>query len=101
MPIGLTNALATCQALINNILQAYLDIFIITYLNNILVYLANKREYIQYIKTVLTLLRQADLKLKPKKCKFYKQEVKFLRFIIGTYRVKISPQKIKTIQEQL
>ena len=97
MPFSLTNALATYQALINNVLRAHLDIFVITYLDNILVYLANKREHIQHVKTVLTLLKQADLKLKPKKCKFYKQEVKFLRFIIGTYRVQISPKKIKVI----
>ena len=78
-------------------LSAHLDIFVITYLDNILVYLANKKEHIQHVKTVLTLLRQADLKLKPKKCKFYKQEVKYPRFIISTYRVRISPKKIKVI----
>ena len=60
-------------------------------------YLADLKEHKQHIRIVLTLLRQAGLKLKPKKCEFYKQEVKFLRFIIGTYRVKISPKKIKII----
>ena len=53
-------------------LQAYLDIFVIAYLDNILIYLADLKEHEQYVRTVLTLLRQAGLKLKPKKCEFYK-----------------------------
>ena len=39
MFFGLINAPATFQAFINNILREYLDIFIIMYLDNILIYL--------------------------------------------------------------
>jgi outer membrane protein TolC len=56
MPFSLTNALATCQELINNVLRAYLDIFVIAYLNNILIYSQNKKEYKEHVQTVLTLL---------------------------------------------
>jgi hypothetical protein len=38
MPFGLTNAPATYQELINNVLREHLDIFIIAYLDNILIY---------------------------------------------------------------
>jgi hypothetical protein len=41
MLFGLTNALAIFQELINNVLRTYLDIFIIVYLDNILVYSKN------------------------------------------------------------
>jgi hypothetical protein len=37
MPFGLTNAPATCQELINNVLRAHLDIFVIAYLDDILI----------------------------------------------------------------
>jgi predicted PolB exonuclease-like 3'-5' exonuclease len=49
MPFGLTNALAIYQELINNVLREYLDIFIIAYLNDILIYSQNKKEYKEYI----------------------------------------------------
>jgi hypothetical protein len=49
MPFSLTNVLVTCQKLINNVLRAYLDIFVIIYLNNILIYSQNKKEYKEYI----------------------------------------------------
>ena len=54
MPIGLTNAPATFQAVINNALQEYIDVFIIIYLNNILVY-TNRilAKYKNYISKVL------------------------------------------------
>ena len=53
MPFGLTNALATFQAIINYILQEYLDVFIITYLDNILIYSKILENYKKYIHKVL------------------------------------------------
>ena len=50
MLFGLTNALATWQAYINNILRLYLDKFVVVYLDNILIYsdtLENHREYVK------------------------------------------------------
>jgi hypothetical protein len=53
MLFRLTNTPATCQALINNVLQEYLDIFIIIYLDNIFIFSKSKVKYIDYIKLVL------------------------------------------------
>ena len=38
MPFGLTNALASCQEIINNILKEFLDITVVVYLDDILIY---------------------------------------------------------------
>jgi hypothetical protein len=69
MPFRLTNAPATCQELVNNILRAHLDKTVVAYLNNILVYSKTLEEHITYVTEVLECLKQADLQLKPKKCK--------------------------------
>ncbi|KXL48547.1 MAG: hypothetical protein FE78DRAFT_29023 [Acidomyces sp. 'richmondensis'] len=37
----------------------------------------------------------------PEKCEFYKKEVKFLGFIIGTNGIKIDPDKTRAVQEWL
>jgi hypothetical protein len=48
---------------------------------------------------VLECLAKADLRLKPKKCKWHKDEVEFLSYIIGRYRVKISNKKIQVVKD--
>ena len=45
----LTNAPATFQVFINNILKKYLDIFIIMYLDNILIYSQIEEDHEQHI----------------------------------------------------
>ena len=97
----LTNTLATFQILINNILYKYLDIFVIAYLDNILIYLENPKDYIKYIQTILEYFKKAKLRLRLEKCEFYKEEVNFLRFIVNTKGVKINKDKIEVVQNQL
>ncbi len=46
MPFGLTIILATFQGYINKVLAEKLDVFVILYLNDILIYIENKgKEY--------------------------------------------------------
>jgi len=56
MPFGLTNAPATFQAFINNVLRKYLDIFVVVYLDDILVYSKTLQEHVQHVRKVLTAL---------------------------------------------
>ncbi len=82
MSFNLINALITFQIFVNNVLQHYLNQFIIVYLNNILVYLKIKKEYVQHVKKVLQTLKKVDLHIKSEKSEFHVQSVQFLKFII-------------------
>jgi hypothetical protein len=53
MPFRLTNTLVLFQRFINKVLQEYLHSFIITYLDNILIFLKEKEKYVQHISKVL------------------------------------------------
>jgi hypothetical protein len=53
MSFRLTNALATFQKLVNNIVREYLDTFYIIYLDNILIYSKELSIYIKQVKKVL------------------------------------------------
>jgi hypothetical protein len=83
MPFGLTNALATFQAYINNVLRKYLDVFVVVYLDDILVYSKTYEEHIQHVHLILTTLRDANLRIKVEKTEFHKKEVKFLGYIVS------------------
>ena len=72
MPFRLTNTPASKQKLINNIFRNILDEYIITYLNNILVYSGKAlKNYIKKIHKVLKYFNKKNLRLKPKKNYFY------------------------------
>ena len=64
MPFRLINAPVIWQAFINNILQEYLNIFTIIYLDNILVYSGTEEEHIGYIIKVLIVIEKLTFKLK-------------------------------------
>ena len=50
MPFGLTNTSAIFQDYINKILAEKLDVFVIVYLDNILIYTESKgKEYVQAV----------------------------------------------------
>ncbi len=54
MPFGLTNAPITFQGYINKILAEKLDVFVIGYLHNFLIYTENKgKEHVQTVWWVL------------------------------------------------
>jgi hypothetical protein len=99
MPFGLTNAPADFQHFINDMLCPYLDVFITAYLDDIIIYSDNLKDYRDHVHKVLEALSEAGLHLKPEKCEFHRQEVKYLGFIISTSGTKMDLAKVATVQE--
>jgi hypothetical protein len=66
-----------------------LDIFIIIYLDDILIFSKTEEKYKRYIKKILRRLIDENLKIKIKKTEFYVKEVDFLGFVIDQKKIKI------------
>nr|GEX07739.1 putative reverse transcriptase domain-containing protein [Tanacetum cinerariifolium] len=58
MPFGLTNALAVFIDLMNRVCKPYLDTFVIVFIDDILIYSKDKKEYKEHLKAVLELLKK-------------------------------------------
>ena len=71
----------------------------IIYLNNILIYSKTLKKHVKYIQKILTCLIKKNLRLKSKKCEFYKKKIDFLKFIVEKHNIKIDFIKLKTIQQ--
>ena len=64
MPMGLTNAPATFQSVINKALHKYLGIFVTAYLDDVLVYSRGTlKEHVKHVKKVLRKLKEYKLYL--------------------------------------
>lgn len=99
LPMGLTNAPATFQALMNNMFGRYLNRFMCVYLDDILIYSRTAEEHLTHLRLVLDILRQQRLYAKPKKCDFNMHELKFLGHIVGNGVVRPDPRKVAAVQE--
>lgn len=84
MVFGLTNTPATFQSYINKILAMKLDVFVIIYIDDILIYTKSEREdYVEAVQQALDQLQKHLLYSNLKKCQFHQNEVKFLGYIIS------------------
>ena len=61
MPFGLSNALAAFQRLMNSIFADLLDICVLVYLDDILIYSDNSEDHERHVREVLRRLRNNKL----------------------------------------
>ena len=57
MSFGLTNAPADFMDLMNRVFKQYLDLFIIVFIDNILIYSRNEEEHASHLRIVLQALK--------------------------------------------
>jgi len=82
MSFKLKNILVIFQRLINNILKEYLDDFVITYLNDILIYSDNLKMHCKHVHKILTKLNEQAMYVKKLKSRFKIKKIQFLEYVI-------------------
>jgi hypothetical protein len=97
MLFELINESSTFQNFMNDILINYFDEFVVTYLNDIIVYSNSKKEHIQHVRQILQRLRETNIQANVDKCEFHIIETKFLNMIIDRDEIKMNFEKIKII----
>jgi len=99
MLFGLTNAPTAFQRFINNIFSNLLDVCVMIYLDDILIYLNNMSKHYWHVKEVLKCLCKAGLYTKAEKCEFYSKSVEYLGYIISLSGLTMFDDKVKIIQD--
>jgi len=99
MPFGLSNASSTFQRFMNDLFTDLLDICVIVYLDNILIYSENLKEHEKQVKEVLRWLKTNGLYVSPSKCVFHQEQVEFLGFILSPKGLQIDLEKVCAIRE--
>ena len=83
----------------NDIFSDLLDLCIMIYLDDILIYLNNMSKHHWHVKEVLKHLHKAGLYAKAEKCKFYSKSVEYLGYILSPSGLTMSDDKVKIIQD--
>jgi len=99
MPFGLTNAPTVFQQFMNDIFSNLLDVCVVIYLDDILIYSNNMSKHYWHMKEVLKRLRKAGLYAKAEKCEFHSESVEYLGYILSPSGLTMSDNKVKIIQD--
>lgn len=100
MPMGLRNAPATFQALMNSILfRDCIDEFIVVYLDDILIFSESREDHIKHLRITLSRLKDHQLYVGRTKYELMTEETEFLGLIVGREGVRIGDDRKRLVKE--
>jgi hypothetical protein len=99
LTFGLTNAPATFQSVMNDMLRPYVGKFVVVYLDDILIFSKTAKEHLSHLRQVLQTLRENQFYANPKKCDFMKEEISFLDHRVSANGLKVDPEKLRAVAD--
>ncbi|MBW0472489.1 hypothetical protein O181_012204 [Austropuccinia psidii MF-1] len=84
MSFGPTNAPSSFRNIVNDIFYDLLDIYVVVYLDDIMVSPKSEEEHVTHVSTVLSRLRANNLFSKASKCLFHVSSVEYLGYVVVT-----------------
>ncbi|KAF8733245.1 hypothetical protein RHS02_07386, partial [Rhizoctonia solani] len=97
MPFGLTNAPAAFQHFMNNLFRDLIDITVVIYLDNILIFSEDPKDHPTHVREVLSQLMRNQLFCKLSKCHFHVTTVDYLGIVISPAGFSMDQKKIQAI----
>ena len=99
MPFGLSYAPGIFQRLMNRVLQEFLNDLVAVYLDDVIIYSKGSFEqHLDHISQIFRAFRNANLKIKLKKCHFALPNIHFLGHVVGRDGIKPDPEKIEKVK---
>ena len=100
MFFGLTNSLATFQAMMNELLRDLINTGkVVVFIDDVIVGTETEKGHDELVEEVIRRLEKNDLYIKPEKCKWKVREVDFLGVVIGPGGIKMEKEKVKGVLE--
>jgi len=96
---GLTNVPSTFQRFMNEVFSDLIDVSVIIYLDDILIYSKNLAEHRKHVKKVLRRLQKHGIFAHANKCEFHAERVEYLGYILSPEGHSMDQAKVKTIQD--
>ena len=94
---GLKNAPVAFMDFVNRVFKKYLDVCVIIFIDNILVYSKTEEEHAEYLRIVVEALRREKLFAKFSRCEFWQNEVQILGQLMSSERVLVDPTNVEAV----
>jgi len=98
MLFELKNTSVIFQRLINDTLREYLDDFVITYLDDILIYSDDLEMYCSHVHKILEKLNERALYVKKSKSRFETKKIEFLNYVIQFEQIEKNSKKTNAVR---
>ncbi|KAK3508712.1 hypothetical protein QTP70_004256 [Hemibagrus guttatus] len=97
MTFGLTNVRAVFQSFINEILRDMIRQYVITYIDDILIFSSLYNEHVEHVWRVLARLLQHRLFVNVEKGEFHHDTITFLGYVISQKGVQMDERKVEAV----
>ncbi|WMV18613.1 hypothetical protein MTR67_011998 [Solanum verrucosum] len=84
--------------LMNRVFRQYLDMFVIVFIDDILIYSRSEDEHTNQLRIVLQVLKDQQLFAKFSKCEFWLRSVAFLRHIVSGKGIEVDPKRMDAVK---
>jgi len=98
MPFGLCNAPGTFPSMIRDVFRDMLDVGVIAYMDDLLIYTETVEEHVALVRQVMERLKKAHLCVSIKKSSFNQREVEFLGYKIFDRGISRTSTKVEEIR---
>lgn len=95
--MGLCNAPGTFPTLINIIFQDCIDVLLLVYMYDLLIFSNTEEDHLRHLEIILSRVNSEELYVASKKCDFMTKETEFLGWLVGTSGMKVNLAKTEVI----
>ena len=99
MPFGLTGATGSFQRLMDCVLSGLLWKSCLVYLDDVIVFSKTFEEHQEHLEQVFGALAEANLKIKPSKCRFFEEQVVYLGHTLTRAGITTEDVKVEKIKQ--
>ena len=98
LSFGMVNAPMSFQALMTKVLKNLNFKIALVYIDDLIIFSRDFDQHLHHLSLVFNILRAANLKLNPSKCKLATESVKYLGHIVSKQGLKVNPENIDKIK---
>ena len=99
VPFSLMNAPIVFQRFMKPTFQDYRDRFLVTYLDDLLVFSSDFNSHLKHLQLTIQSLRKYGLKIKAKKCQLFRRQVQYLGRIVAADGYRLNSNNIKAAKD--